>query len=66
MAENTQQQSGIACPACGTIEDYAGKKKIKNPDNSIKYRKECRACGSYFETVEIPLGIVNVQRRSRN
>lgn len=64
--QKTPVVKGIVCPACGTVENYAGIKKERQPDNSIKYRKQCKACGSYFETVEIPLGVVEVSRRNRS
>jgi hypothetical protein len=42
MTENKPVAEGIACPACGAVEEYAGKKNIKKPDNSIYRTKECK------------------------
>lgn len=63
--ENQNQQCGIACPGCGAVENYAGKKNVKNPDNSIYRTKECNACGQTFSTLEVPIALVEVKKRTR-
>lgn len=65
MAENTNRPGGIACPTCGIVENYAGKTNEKRIDNSIYRTKECKSCGNRFSTIEVPIGIVEVNRRVR-
>lgn len=66
MAENTNRPGGIACPACGIVENYAGKTNEKRIDDSIYRKKQCKSCGNWFDTIEVPIGVVEVKRRSRN
>jgi transcriptional regulator NrdR family protein len=65
VPDNTEKKGGIKCPACGTLENYAGKTNEGKPDNSIYRTKECKSCGTRFATVEVPIGIVEVKRRIR-
>lgn len=59
------QVKGIQCPACGTADDYAGKTKERQIDNSVKRKCQCKACGTLFYTIEVPLGIVEPKRSKK-
>lgn len=59
----TKVATGIQCPACGTADNYAGKTKERQPDNSVLRKCQCNACGTFFSTIEVPVGIVEVKRR---
>jgi transcriptional regulator NrdR family protein len=62
--ENSPAGSGgIACPHCGTVENYAGKQNKKLPDGSIERIKECKACGLSFKTLEVCIGIAEIKKR---
>lgn len=63
-ARESVREGGIACPACGLVEQYAGKTNDKRPDNTIYRTKECK-CGVRFATLEVPIGVVEVHRRNR-
>jgi transcriptional regulator NrdR family protein len=61
----TKVVTGIQCPACGTADNYAGKTKERQPDNSVLRKCQCNACGTFFSTIEVPVGIVEVKRRPK-
>ena len=65
MPAETEVVDGLICPACGTVERYAGKTCTYNENNSITRIKECKACGAHFQTLEVVIGQIEVKKRKR-
>ncbi|MCK5017591.1 MAG: hypothetical protein KAS32_11030 [Candidatus Peribacteraceae bacterium] len=52
----SSQGSGMKCPKCHAIQFSDGKKNVietrRTTGGTIRRRRECRACGKRFTTIE--------------
>lgn len=60
-----EKYKGIVCPNpnCKAIDKYKGGQNIKSQDKIVRI-KECKICGTKFKTIEVFIGIKEINNNN--